>query len=72
MTGTEGQVRARVAGPACASDVFGQVELPIKLDGCNNRVTVHIARWQIARLIAQLERADTSAREIKRLRSRKH
>lgn len=60
---------AHVAGAARASNRVGQVEVPIKIN--DTVIDLVIPTWQARRLIRQLERADVSAREIRRLRSRK-
>lgn len=70
--GTEPQVKGRIAGMARASDRLGQVEIPVMINGHAEPVIVHIARWKVAALIAQLKRADRSAQEIKKLRRRGH
>lgn len=58
----------RIRGPARASAQVGTVEFPVTLTQCGKPVTVQIARWEIRRFIAQLERAETSATRVRELR----
>jgi hypothetical protein len=63
--------RGRIGGPARATKRVGQIAIPVTTER-GDTVTVLIARSQIRRFIAQLQRAEVSADRIKEIRHSSH